>query len=112
MPIIEQHINDVNSNTKYEKINIENIKEYNKILTKIYFRILEKRPEISIYQQKFDKKFLSDYVKPIISSLKNSLYDPFNKEIEKICDYIIETSIKQNISKNQYKNNISKILED
>lgn len=112
MPIIEQHINDLNSNTKYEKINIKNIKEYNKILTKIYFRILEKRPEISIYKQKFDKNFLSSYVKPIISSLKNSLYDPNNTEIEQISDYIIETSTKQNISKNQYKNNISKILED
>jgi len=100
MPFIEQHINNINSNTKYEKINIENIKKYNEILTKIYFRILEKRPEISIYQQKFDKKFLSSYVKPIISSLKNSLNGSNNKEIEKICDYIIETSTKEKISKN------------
>ena len=56
----------------YKELNIQNIQKYEDILFKIYYKILEKNPEILIDNDNFYIIFLETYVKPIIRSLKNT----------------------------------------
>lgn len=100
MPYINQKI--------YTNLNIKNKEKYDNILTKIYYKVLEKNPEILKNQTKFDDIFLRIYVAPIIRSLKNTKYIITQEKIEKICDYII-TSIEENFY--NYNKNISNILK-
>jgi hypothetical protein len=102
MPIIEQQI--------YKELNIQNKKKYEDILINIYYKVLEKNPELLKNKDNFDKIFFNTYVKPIIRSLKNSNNSIItDKKKDKIRNYIIQ-SINQNIYNHNYNNNLKKII--
>jgi hypothetical protein len=94
----------------YKELNITNREKYENILTKIYYKVLEKNPEILKNQDNFDKIFFEKYIKPIIRSLKNTKYIITEEKIDKICNYII-TSIEENFYNHNYNKNITKILK-
>ena len=103
MPIIEQQI--------YKELNIQNKKKYEDILINIYYKVLEKNPELLKNKDNFDKIFFNTYVKPIIRSLKNSNNSIItDKKKDKISNYIIR-SINENIYNHNYNHkNLKKII--
>jgi hypothetical protein len=101
MPIIEQQI--------YKELNIQNKKKYEDILINIYYKVLEKNPELLKNKDNFDKIFFNTYVKPIIRSLKKANSIITDEKKDKIRNYIIDT-IDQNIYNYNYNGNIKKII--